>query len=420
MDLEAQLATLQQPFEAALAAFEHGERGEARRLAGQAAAADPANERAWLLLAVLANPRAARFYLHQAQYANPASTLPGAGLRWLDAQRQDFYKPNLESLPYEVVFPPEGKNPPLKIARLPMLIGLLALLLLAGGALGLPRLSAAFAPLPTDETRLQHALETALAAAQQALPSETPVPSPTPLPSSTPTATHTASATPPPTHTATATSTPTTAPSATKKPTQVPPTRTPTAIAYTVKRGDTLNQIAQRYGVTLAALIAYNKLANPSLIMPGQVIYIPTSGSAPPAPLPTAAKPAVSGQGKEIHIDISEQHLYAYENGRLVFSYVVSTGIGNSTRIGTFKVLDKIPNAYSSRFNIWMPYWMGIYYSGTLENGIHGLPKLWNGVELWGNLLGQPATYGCIEARTWEIKALYEWAEIGTPVIIRQ
>ena len=174
--------------------------------------------------------------------------------------------------------------------------------------------------------------------------------------------------------------------------------------------------------VSLQSLIAANKLANPSLIKAGQVLVIPAGGSQPVAAQPTAAANnpgATTGNGKEILIDISEQHMYAYENGNLVFSYVVSTGIGNSTRIGTFKVLDKIPNAYSNAFNIWMPFWMGIYYSGTLENGIHGLPLLWNGVELWRSLLGKPATYGCIEATTPEIKALYNWAEVGTPVIIR-
>jgi hypothetical protein len=85
---------------------------------------------------------------------------------------------------------------------------------------------------------------------------------------------------------------------------------------------------------------------------------------------------------------------------------VASTGIGNSTRIGTFKVLDKIPNAYSNSFNIWMPYWMGIYYSGTLENGIHGLPKLWNGVDC-----GQPAgktSYPRLYRDETMTKALYE------------
>jgi LysM repeat protein len=189
-----------------------------------------------------------------------------------------------------------------------------------------------------------------------------------------------------------------------------------------VRPGDTLNLIALRFNISLQNLIAANNILNPSLIQAGQVLIIPNAGLPPGARQPTAGSNPTGpiGKGKEIQIDISEQHIYAYQDGRLVFSFVASTGIGNSTRIGTFKVLDKIPNAYSNAFNIWMPWWMGIYYSGTLENGIHGLPRLWNGVELWANLLGKPATYGCIESRTFEIKQLYDWAEIGTPVIIRR
>jgi LysM repeat protein len=260
-----------------------------------------------------------------------------------------------------------------------------------------------------------------------ALPSATAAVTPTATASATPdvmasaSPTVTASAAPTATSLPTATGVPTENPTATRPaPTQVKNTPV-TNINYTVRSGDTLNLIAQRYNVALTDLIAVNNILNPSFIQAGQVLIIPAAGAPRPTTQPTAgaAPTRTSGKGKEIQIDISEQHIYAYQDGKLVFSFVASTGIGNSTRIGTFKVLDKIPNAYSNAFNIWMPWWMGIYYSGTLENGIHGLPKLWNGVELWGNLLGRPATYGCIESKTSEIKQLYDWAEIGTPVIIR-
>ncbi len=46
---------------------------------------------------------------------------------------------------------------------------------------------------------------------------------------------------------------------------------------YTVQPGDTLFLIAQRFGVSLAALIAANpQIPNPNLIFPGQVICVPT------------------------------------------------------------------------------------------------------------------------------------------------
>ena len=104
-----------------------------------------------------------------------------------------------------------------------------------------------------------------------------------------------------------------------------------------------------------------------------------------------------------------------------MFSFVASTGIGNSTRIGTFKVLDKIPNAYSNAFNIWMPYWMGIYYVGyNLENGMHGLPVYPNGTEIWRDKIGTPISYGCVVLVTEAMRQIYEWAPIGTPLKIQK
>lgn len=48
--------------------------------------------------------------------------------------------------------------------------------------------------------------------------------------------------------------------------------------AYTVVQGDTLFQIARRFGVTLEALLAANpQITNPDLIFPGQVICLPVA-----------------------------------------------------------------------------------------------------------------------------------------------
>jgi len=61
---------------------------------------------------------------------------------------------------------------------------------------------------------------------------------------------------------------------------------------YTVRRGDTLWDIARAHGVSLPALIAANpQIANPDLILPGQQIHLPggarsagAGGAAPVAP----------------------------------------------------------------------------------------------------------------------------------------
>jgi lipoprotein-anchoring transpeptidase ErfK/SrfK len=125
------------------------------------------------------------------------------------------------------------------------------------------------------------------------------------------------------------------------------------------------------------------------------------------------------GGSKYILISISEQHLYAYEGDALVYSFTASTGMNNATRAGTFSVLDKIPNAYGATWNIWMPNWLGIYWAGSMENGIHALPILPNGAQLWAGFLGRPISYGCIVLGAYEAQLLYDWVDIGTPVEIR-
>ena len=127
---------------------------------------------------------------------------------------------------------------------------------------------------------------------------------------------------------------------------------------------------------------------------------------------------AYSGS-KYILVDISEQHMYVYEAAALIHSFVASTGIDNATRVGTFQVQSKYPSAYGSTWDIWMPNWLGIYYAGGLENGIHALPILPNGATLWAGLLGTPVSYGCVVLGSYEAQLLYDWAELGTPVEIR-
>lgn len=185
---------------------------------------------------------------------------------------------------------------------------------------------------------------------------------------------------------------------------------------HTIQPHETLSLIAHRYGVSLWTLIQVNNIANPALIIPGQVLVIPQADSLASSATPT---PPTASAEKRILVDISEQHLYAYEGEMLIYSFVASTGISGGTRTGTFRVLDKYPNAYASTWNLQMPHWLGIYWSGTLENGIHALPILANGQRLWAGYLGTPVSYGCVILGVQEAQMLYEWAEIGTPVVIR-
>ena len=46
---------------------------------------------------------------------------------------------------------------------------------------------------------------------------------------------------------------------------------------YTVRPGDTLYTIAQRYGVTTDVLIYDNQISDPLRLVPGQALFIPVT-----------------------------------------------------------------------------------------------------------------------------------------------
>ncbi|MGD8623495.1 MAG: tetratricopeptide repeat protein [Anaerolineae bacterium] len=122
---------------------------------------------------------------------------------------------------------------------------------------------------------------------------------------------------------------------------------------------------------------------------------------------------------KRIEINITTQRFYAWKGDTLIYEFPTSTGLrGRDTAPGHYEVLDKIPMAYSSVWNLQMPYWLGIYYVGGIENGIHALPIRPDGSIMWAGLLGQRASYGCVILDTEAARLIYNWAEVGTEVHI--
>jgi LysM repeat protein len=51
------------------------------------------------------------------------------------------------------------------------------------------------------------------------------------------------------------------------------------SLVYVVKAGDTLFTIAQRYGITVADIVAANELLDPDRLSLGQELFIPQDGN---------------------------------------------------------------------------------------------------------------------------------------------
>lgn len=118
--------------------------------------------------------------------------------------------------------------------------------------------------------------------------------------------------------------------------------------------------------------------------------------------------------GKLIEISIREQQLTAWHDGVAVMRLVISTGRpGFETPTGNYRVIFKNAKAWSSKWDVWMPWalnWHGNYF-------IHQLPHYpGSNVNIGASELGRPASHGCVRVNVGDAERLFRWTATGTPV----
>ncbi|HLD30627.1 MAG TPA: L,D-transpeptidase family protein [Patescibacteria group bacterium] len=123
-------------------------------------------------------------------------------------------------------------------------------------------------------------------------------------------------------------------------------------------------------------------------------------------------------KGKRIQIGIKEQKL-RISTGRVILGeYLVSTGVLSApTPLGSFKVDNKTPRAWSARWKLWMPWWMSLRHGSF---GIHELPEWPNGKKEGERSIGRRASHGCVRLGVDYAKSIYDWTDLGTPVQIQE
>ncbi|MBI2482682.1 L,D-transpeptidase family protein [Candidatus Uhrbacteria bacterium] len=125
---------------------------------------------------------------------------------------------------------------------------------------------------------------------------------------------------------------------------------------------------------------------------------------------------------KRIEVHRRSQQLTYAVGPYLLGTMRVSTGKPRTpTPTGTFRIASKSPRAWSSLAHLWMPWWMNFTGSGASPGrfGIHELPEWPNGKKEGENHLGRPVSGGCVRVGRVEAKKLYDWADIGTEIVIR-
>lgn len=122
-------------------------------------------------------------------------------------------------------------------------------------------------------------------------------------------------------------------------------------------------------------------------------------------------------EGKYIDINVASQVMVTFEDGKVLDAYLVSSGKrGMETPIGTYHIANKTPRAWSKEYGLFMPYWNALVPSGKF--GIHELPEWPGGYKEGQSHLGTPVSHGCVRLGVGPAKIVYEWAEIGTTVIV--
>lgn len=128
---------------------------------------------------------------------------------------------------------------------------------------------------------------------------------------------------------------------------------------------------------------------------------------------------AVATSTKRIVVDRSSQMLYAYDGTQEFMRAPVSTGLAlTPTPRGVFQVYRKTPSRYmqgplpgisNQYYDLpGVPWNLYFTYQGGVIHGAY-----------WHEKFGQPWSHGCVNLSLNDAKVLYEWAELGTEVLVQ-
>jgi lipoprotein-anchoring transpeptidase ErfK/SrfK len=119
---------------------------------------------------------------------------------------------------------------------------------------------------------------------------------------------------------------------------------------------------------------------------------------------------------KEIRVFIEQQVLVASENGEEIYNFDIVTGRdGKETTTGSYKIFRKHEKYTSKTYGSEMPYTMFFTEDGK---AIHGTQMATLRSYLHSYLTESVGSQGCIGLTDDNAMALFEWAPVGTPVVV--
>lgn len=130
------------------------------------------------------------------------------------------------------------------------------------------------------------------------------------------------------------------------------------------------------------------------------------------------------GTERRIEVSLSQKVAHAVENGRIVYTALVTVGRpGWETPVGTFSILRRVANETMIGTSIGIPegspenyYLEGVLYTQYFTNAGNALHyNYWSPASAFGNTA---ESRGCVGMTLGDAAFFWDFADIGTPVII--
>lgn len=166
--------------------------------------------------------------------------------------------------------------------------------------------------------------------------------------------------------------------------------------------------IAQARGVSTAEVAKDPDVSNYS-----ESLFSPLPSASPG----TATRPSGAGT-KWIDVNLSRQYLTAFEGEKIAWQGYISSGKGeNLTPTGTFRVYWKLevqdmrgPDPNEPTGEYFQPDVPWVMYFADGGYAIHGV--------YWHNNFGTPMSHGCVGMPVGAANFIYNWAPLGTMIVI--
>jgi len=148
------------------------------------------------------------------------------------------------------------------------------------------------------------------------------------------------------------------------------------------------------------------------------VLPTPAADVKPPA---RAALPVRSGSGKRIVYGIAAQQIWLVDDTNAATrTYLVSGSKYDQLEPGTYEVLSKSESTTSWHGTETMEYMVRFHRGARANIGFHDIPvDTSTGAEVQTlSELGTPLSDGCIRQDVADAKALWDFAPVGTAVVV--